>query len=102
MAKKFTIDCSLRDSAAVDGYIWSMLPGTKLVDDLGKTSFPVPLSPVISTVRSVGATCLAISIDLISKDELPIIPKRCLIAWISMLILSKFTLAQKYYEILTY
>jgi hypothetical protein len=46
---------------------------------LGITSFPEPLSPVISTVRSVGATCMATSIALLSSGAFPIIRKRCFI-----------------------
>jgi hypothetical protein len=40
----------------------------------GNTSFPVPLSPVTRTVRSVGATWVATSMALFKKGELPIIP----------------------------
>ena len=45
------------------------------------------LSPDINTVRSVGATWLAISMALFNIWELPIIPNRCFIACISMILL---------------
>jgi hypothetical protein len=44
----------------------------------GITSLPVPLSPVINTLRSVGATCAAISMALSRPAEVPMMPKRCL------------------------
>ena len=44
----------------------------------GKFSLPTPLSPVISTERSVGATCMATSMARLSVASLPMIPKRCL------------------------
>src|SRR5690606_27475822 len=43
---------------------------------LENDSFPLPLSPVISTDISVGATCMATFTALFSKGELPIIPNR--------------------------
>ena len=49
----------------------------------GKISFPTPLSPVISTVKSVGATCTAFSIARFSLMSFPIISKRCLIVLMS-------------------
>ena len=38
----------------------------------GMFSFPTPLSPLMSTVRSVGATATAISRALLSAGSLPI------------------------------
>jgi hypothetical protein len=49
-----------------------------------KTSLPLPLSPVIKTEISVGATWLAIFMALFNNGELPIMPKRCFISCISM------------------
>jgi hypothetical protein len=46
-------------------------------------SLPLPLSPVISTDISVGATCMATLTALFSRGELPIIPNRCLTVCIS-------------------
>ena len=40
----------------------------------GKFSFPTPLSPVINTDKSVGATWIAISIARFSPSEFPIMP----------------------------
>ena len=40
----------------------------------GKLSLPTPLSPVISTDKSVGATCMATSIARVKASVLPIIP----------------------------
>jgi hypothetical protein len=48
------------------------------------TSLPLPLSPVIKTEISVGATWFAIFIARLSKGELPMIPKRCFISCISI------------------
>jgi hypothetical protein len=42
-------------------------------------SFPVPLSPLINTATSVGATCIAVFIAKFNNGELPIIPNRCFI-----------------------
>ena len=43
----------------------------------GKNSLPTPLSPVMSTVRSVLATCIAVSIALNSPGSFPMIPNCC-------------------------
>lgn len=41
-------------------------------------SLPTPLSPVMSTVRSVPATCVATASAWLRAGALPIIPKRAL------------------------
>ena len=48
----------------------------------GITSFPTPLSPVMSTEMSVGATCMAFSIARFNLGSLPIMLNRCFIACI--------------------
>ena len=49
----------------------------------GNISLPAPLSPVMSTVKSVGATCTAFSMALSSLTSLPMISKRCLMLLMS-------------------
>ena len=51
----------------------------------GKNSLPTPLSPVTSTVRSVGATRRATSSALSRSGELPMMPKRCFTVVISVI-----------------
>src|SRR3989337_477936 len=48
-----------------------------------KDSFPLPLSPVIRTDISVGATCIATRTELFSSGAFPMIPNLWLIFWIS-------------------
>src|SRR5688572_17257453 len=50
---------------------------------LEKDSFPLPLSPVINTDISVGATCMATLTAWFSRGEFPIMPNRCFILCIS-------------------
>src|SRR5688572_14474226 len=50
---------------------------------LENDSFPLPLSPVINTDMSVGATCIATRTALFSRGDAPMIPKRCLTLCIS-------------------
>ena len=45
----------------------------------GKCSLPTPDSPVTRTLRSVFATCRAISMPRLSNGLLPMMPNRCLI-----------------------
>ncbi|MBK8879163.1 MAG: hypothetical protein IPN74_11620 [Haliscomenobacter sp.] len=45
---------------------------------LEKISFPTPLSPMISTLKSVEATRSAVRRALSSWTDWPTIPKRCL------------------------
>ena len=49
----------------------------------GKCSLPTPLSPVMSTDRSVGATWMAMSMARFSPSELPIMPNFIFTCWIS-------------------
>ena len=46
----------------------------------GKNSFPTPLSPVISTDTSVGATCIATFMASFILGLMPTMPKRCFTA----------------------
>jgi hypothetical protein len=48
-----------------------------------KDSLPLPLSPVMSTVISVGATCIATRTALLSIGEFPMMPNRCFVLCIS-------------------
>src|SRR5687767_2598688 len=50
---------------------------------LENDSLPLPLSPVIKTVISVGATWIATLTALFSRGEVPMIPNRCLTLCIS-------------------
>ena len=57
-------------------------------------SFPLPLSPVIRTVMSVGATWAATSMAWFSTGALPMMPNRCLMFCIS----ASFNLNDFYFE----
>ena len=52
----------------------------------GKCSLPTPDSPMMSTLKSVIATCIAISIPLFRRGLLPMILNCCLIGCKSMTI----------------
>src|SRR5690606_7393656 len=51
-------------------------------------SLPLPLSPVMSTDISVGATCIATRTALFSIGELPMMPNRCLMLCISFSVMA--------------
>ena len=56
MSEQFGINRTLRNSTTVDSNILPVLPPAILMNNLRKTFFLTPLSPVISTDKSVGAT----------------------------------------------
>lgn len=71
----------------------------------GKLSFPTPLSPVISTDKSVGATWIAISMARISASLLPIMPKRnftCCISAFVILQIFFYTIEFQFVAIVTF
>ena len=86
MSEKLAVYRSLGDSAAVHGEIRTVFAGREGVYNLREMLFTHTgfsgdqyTSPVISTLRSVRATCTAISMSRFSSGLCPIIPKRCLI-----------------------
>ena len=71
----------------------------------GKLSFPTPLSPVISTDKSVGATWIAISMARISASLLPMMPKRnftCCISAFVILQIFFYTIEFQFVAIVTF
>ena len=54
----------------------------------GKNSFPAPLSPVMSTARSIGAICRARVMARIKPGAFPMMPNRCLVCCTSAGIIS--------------
>jgi hypothetical protein len=81
MSEKFRINRTFRNSTTIYGYIWAVFPRTELMNYLRETPpFPVPLSPVINTERSVGATLKATSIALFNPGSITNDPKSLLIA----------------------
>jgi hypothetical protein len=60
VAKQLRLEQLLGQRCAIQCHKWAGLPRRRRMDEPGTTSLPVPDSPVISTVVSVGATCLAL------------------------------------------
>ena len=78
MSKQFTVNCPFRDRATVDGEIFFATARRIVMNDTRMISLPTPLSPTMSTLKSVGATCKATSSAWFNASQFPTILYRCL------------------------